>query len=93
MRIKSALGTEEIVPIRVAELWLGSNLLAYQDKPYRMELPVGLPFRDVPTLPDPQFHRPLVGIRTLRRAGLKVEMDFGHDTISVWTPDPSGPTS
>lgn len=42
---------------------------------------------DIHTLPDPQFQRPLIGIRALRSAGLKVEIDFFHDTVSVWIPD------
>jgi hypothetical protein len=46
-----------------------------------------LPFHDVPTRPDPQFQRPIIGIRALRAAGLKIEIEFSNDTISVWTPD------
>ena len=42
----------------------------------------GLP----PGLPDPQFHRPLIGLRALR-AGLKVDIDCGHATVSVWVPE------
>ena len=34
------------------------------------------------------FAWPLIGIRALRSAGLKVEIDFAHDLLSVWTPDP-----
>jgi hypothetical protein len=41
----------------------------------------------VPTLPDPQFQRPLIGIRALRTAGLRLEIDFAADTVSVRTPD------
>jgi hypothetical protein len=42
---------------------------------------------DVLTLPDPQFQRPLIGVKALRAAGLKAEIDSAHDTVSVWTPD------
>jgi hypothetical protein len=52
-----------------------------------MVLHRGLPFRDVPTRPDPLLQRPLIGIRAMRAAGLRVEIDFASDTISVWTPD------
>jgi hypothetical protein len=41
----------------------------------------------VSTLPDPHFQRPLIGIRALRSARLRVEIDFDADTVSVWTPD------
>ena len=50
-----------------------------------------LPFQDTPTVPDPHWQRPLIGIRALRSAGLRVEIDFAHDTVSVWTPDSVSP--
>jgi hypothetical protein len=40
----------------------------------------------VPTLPDPHFQRPLIGIRAMRSAGLRIEIDFAADTLSAWTP-------
>ena len=40
-------------------------------------------------LPDPEFHRPLVGMRALLRARLRVELDFVGKTLSLWTPDHS----
>jgi hypothetical protein len=75
------------VPVLDADLWLVSNIPALRSDPYRMVLHRGLPFHNVPTRPDPQFQRPLIGIRALRAAGLKVEIDFANDTVSVWTPD------
>ncbi len=75
------------VPVRDADLWLVSNVPVLRRTPYRMILHRGLPFRDVPSLPDPEFQRQLIGMRAMRAAGLKVEIDFAHDTISVWTPD------
>jgi hypothetical protein len=45
----------------------------------------------VPTIPDPEFQRPLIGIRALRSAGLRAEIDFRQDTISIWTPDAAAP--
>jgi hypothetical protein len=80
-----------IVPVRDVDLWLVSNLTVAPPPPYRLVLRRGLPFQDVPTPPDPYFQRPLIGIRALRTAKLRVEIDFDHDTISVWTPDPTGP--
>jgi hypothetical protein len=75
------------VPVRYAHLWLVSNIPAWRPTPHRMVLHHGLPFHDIVSRPDPVFQRPLVGIRALRSAGLKVEIDFANDTISVWTPD------
>lgn len=74
------------VPVRDADLWLVSNVPSLRATPYRISLHRGLPFHDVPTLPDPQFQRPLIGIRALRSAGLRIEIDFAADTVSVWTP-------
>jgi hypothetical protein len=75
------------VPVRDTDLWLVSNVPALRPTPYRIVLHRGLPFHDVPTRPDPQYQRPLIGVRALRTAGLKVEIDFVNDTISVWTLD------
>ncbi|HEY7428447.1 MAG TPA: hypothetical protein VH682_29715 [Gemmataceae bacterium] len=79
------------VPVRDADLWLVSNIPTLSPMPYRLSLHRGLPFHDVPTLPDPQFQRPLIGIRALKSAGLRVEIDFAKGTVSVWTPDPAAP--
>jgi hypothetical protein len=79
------------VPVRDTDLWLVSNLQAVRPAYFRMVLRRGLPFLDVPTRPDPEFQRPLIGVRALRAAGLRLEIDFASDTISVWTPDPPIP--
>ncbi len=51
-----------------------------------MRLYPGILFHNVTALPDPQFHRPLIGLEALREAGLRVEIDFAADVASVWTP-------
>ncbi len=84
--ITSVVGGKTIVPVRNADLWLVSNLPAFANAPYRMVLQRGLPFQDTTAIPDPQFQRPVIGVRALRRAGLRVEVDFARDTLSVWTP-------
>lgn len=78
------------VPVRDVDLWLLSNLQPSLP-PFRIQLVRGLPFRDVRRLPDPQLERPLIGIEAMRTAGLRVEIDFTNDTVSVWTPDQSRP--
>ena len=80
-----------VVPVRDVDLWLVSNIPALQPQLFRIVLRRGLPFHDTPTMPDPQFQRPLIGIRAMRSAGLRVEIDFAADTVSVWTPDVTGP--
>jgi hypothetical protein len=75
------------VPVRDADLWLVSNLPALHATPYRIVLHRGLPFHDVPSRPDPEFQRPLVGVRALRAASLRAEIDFANGWTSVWTPD------
>lgn len=79
------------VPVRDVDLWLVSNIPSLSLPPYRISLHRGLPFHDVMTRPDPQFQRPLIGIRALRSARLRVGIDFFRDIVSVWTPDPTMP--
>jgi hypothetical protein len=88
--ITSALGGKELLPICAADLWLVSNLPALGGTPWHLELLPGLPYRDGPQFPDPEFHRPLIGLRPLLRAGLKVELEFAQKTVSIWVPDKPG---
>lgn len=85
--ITAAVGGKEALPVCAADLWLVSNLPAFQGAPWHLELLPGLPFRDLATLPDPEFHRPLVGMRALLRARLRAELDFAGKALSLWTPD------
>ena len=85
MTIRTVTG-KTTVPVRDVDLWLVSNLHISPPPPCRIVLHRGLPFHDVSTIPDPHFQRPLLGIRAMRSAGLKVAIDFANDTISVWTP-------
>jgi hypothetical protein len=78
-----------LVPIREADLWLVSNVPAFRNSPFRLPLGRGIPFRNVPLLPDPHLNRLLIGMRALHRAHLRLEIDCAGDTVSVWTPDPS----
>jgi hypothetical protein len=89
MRVSGGIPIQ--VPIRKLDIWLLSNIPSFQGSPIRLSLKPGLPFLDLPKRPDPQYDRPLIGIRVLRRAGLRVELDFANDTVSVWTPDPPAP--
>jgi hypothetical protein len=91
MNITTALGGRTLVPVRLADLWLVSNIPSLQGATWQIELEPGIPFNNVMTLPDPHFNRPLIGLRALRRARLRVEVDCHTDTVSVWTPDPSTP--
>jgi hypothetical protein len=88
VRFGSSLGASALLPVRMADLWLVSNLPPFQGQPFRLALDPGIAFRNVRQRPDPEFHRPLVGIRTLLRAGLQVTIDFARATVSVWVPGP-----
>jgi hypothetical protein len=83
-----ALGGGEDLPIREADVWLFSNVPGLRDRPLRLELSEGIAFPNVARLPDRRAPRPLIGMRALRRAGLRVVIDFATDTVSVWTPGP-----
>jgi hypothetical protein len=79
-------GVPQEFPVRRADLWLVSNIPALRDTPYRIKLASGIAFRNVPSLPNPEGNCPLLGMRALERAGLKVLMDFAGGTVSVWVP-------
>jgi hypothetical protein len=85
VRTRSANDAVEVLPIRKASLWLVSNIPALRDKPLRLPLYRGLPFYDR-TPRRPANIVPLLGIRALRRAHLKVLIDFDALTMSVWAP-------
>jgi len=53
---------------------------------FRIALAPGILYHNVTSLPDPQFNRPLIGLKALREAGLRVEIDFAADVVSVWMP-------
>jgi hypothetical protein len=90
MTIRTVTGKGS-VPVRDVYLWLVSNMPGQPLAPHRLVLHRGLPFQNTTTVPDPRFQRPLIGIRALRSARLRVDIDFAHDTLSVWTPDPNTP--
>ena len=51
--VTSSMGGRLQAPVRRADLWLVSNVAEFQNAPYRVPLERGIPFRNVPTLPDP----------------------------------------
>jgi hypothetical protein len=85
LTIRTATG-QALVPVRDADLWLVSNVPSLAQTPFRIVLRAGLPFSDTTAVPDPEYQRPLIGLRAMRTAGLRVEIDCAADTVSVWTP-------
>ena len=81
----SAFGERVDLPICSADLWLFSNLPALRHVPFRLTLDPGITFQDAQA-PASDFHRPLIGMGALLRAGLKVQIDFARATVSIWTP-------
>jgi hypothetical protein len=89
VRVRVADGTVAELPIRLARLWLVSNIPHLSDTPLRISLAEGIPFVDAPPSPTPAGESspyPLVGIRAFKRAGLSVCIDHAALTLSVWTP-------
>jgi hypothetical protein len=85
--IRTANDAAESLPTRRAAVWLVSNIPALRHSPYRLALSPGLPFYDrTPRRTANLF--PLLGMGALRRARLKVQIDFDAGTLSVWTPGP-----
>lgn len=88
VRYGSAFGTRELLAVRQADLWLVNNIPALRTRFFRLELFPGIAFRDVRQRPDPEFHRPLIGLRALHRAGVLLQIDLARATVSLWTPGP-----
>ncbi len=85
-RLRTLGGAPQEVPVRAAHLWLVSNIPTLRGAPYRIPLRKGIAFRDVHFLPHPESNCPLLGMRALETAGLRMEMDFATRTASVWVP-------
>jgi hypothetical protein len=79
-------GAPQPFPVRAADLWLVSNLPAWRGQPYRLQLARGIAFRDVGVLRNPESTCPLLGMRALESAGLKVLIDFAGRTVSIGVP-------
>jgi hypothetical protein len=83
--VRSAGDQPDELPIRKASLWLVSNIPSLRASPFRIELDQGVAFYDR----EPRRRAgkyPLLGMRALRRAGLRVFIDGAQGTISVWVP-------
>jgi hypothetical protein len=83
--IRTSNDTAEELPVRRASLWLVSNIPALRHTPCLLPLYPGVSFYDRPPRRTTGLY-PLIGMRTFRRARLKVHLDFEAATISVWTP-------
>jgi hypothetical protein len=83
--IRAANDTAEELPIRRASLWLVSNIPALRPHPHQLFPAPGVPYYDRSPRRTTGLY-PLIGMRTFRRARLKVHLDFEAATISVWTP-------
>jgi hypothetical protein len=81
--ILSANSAAETLPIRRANLWLVSNIPSLRSRPLRLSLGIGFPFYNRPH-PNPRDRYPLLGVAALRRAGVRLQMDFARLTLSVW---------
>ncbi|HEX5270741.1 MAG TPA: hypothetical protein VFW33_09655 [Gemmataceae bacterium] len=87
MTIRTATDAVASLPIRVASVWLVSNIPALRQKPYRLAVYPGIPFVDRSPRRTTHLY-PLLGMGAFRRARLKVEIDGDAGTVSVWTPGP-----
>ncbi len=81
-------GGPQEFPLRRASLWLASNIPSLRANPYRIKLEDGIAFRDVRSLSNPQTNCPLLGMRALEEAGLRVLIDCAGEAVSVWVPSP-----
>lgn len=76
---------KEPVKICQVDLWLPEFPRRNDGRVERIETEVL--YRDHSTRPDPQFNRPLLGVRCFMSARTKVEIDFAAKTTSLlWPP-------
>lgn len=85
--VNSAFDERLELPLRRLNLWLVSNIPYLQQHPFRVRIDNGLHvFRTRrPTTP---LALPIIGMRALDRAGVKVVTDFSTRTVSVWVSSP-----
>jgi hypothetical protein len=84
-----AHGPTRTLPTRAADLWLLSNIPALRGRPYRIALPTGIAFQDIPNRRTPQtVVPPLIGMQAFLHAQLRVQIDFPRRRVSIWTPGP-----
>jgi hypothetical protein len=76
----------QMLPLRLANLWLVSNIPHLRQTPWLLPLAQGIAFRNQRSIPDPDTTCPLLGMRALHGAGLRLTIDFRRETVSVWTP-------
>ena len=73
------------LPLRRLNLWLVSNIPYLQQHPFRVRIDNGIHvFRT--RRPATPLALPIIGMRALDRAGVKVLTDFSTRTVSVWVP-------
>jgi hypothetical protein len=69
---------------RKLDLWLVSNIPALRATPFRIRTSPGV---HVASVHGPMTgHFPILGMSALRRAGLKILLDYRRATASVWVP-------
>jgi hypothetical protein len=78
--------TREDLLVRAGALWLFSNIPALRGDPHRLPLNPGITFVNRDFRGDPGLSTPVIGMRALRSAGLKLEIDCANDTVSLWVP-------
>jgi hypothetical protein len=76
----------QLFPLRNADLWLVSNIPHLQQTPWPLPVLQGIAFPEQRSVPDPDVNCPLLGMRALHAAGLRLAIDFRRETVSVWTP-------
>ncbi|MGH7136376.1 MAG: hypothetical protein ACREHD_11590, partial [Pirellulales bacterium] len=75
---------KEPVKICQADIWLPEFPPRNDGRVERLETEVL--YRDQATRPDPQFNRPLLGLRCFMSARIRAEIDFVAKITSVWWP-------
>jgi len=86
--VLGAGSVREDLLIRYGRVWLFSNIPELRNHPFRLALNPGITFVNRDCRDDPRLATPVIGMRALRDAGVRVRVDCANDTVSLWVPAP-----
>ena len=80
-------GSEVVRRRRDVTLWLYSNLRDAAPSPLRIDLSGGVIILPTPAPNIARLLKPVLGMKPLLDAGVRVDLDFGARRFSIWAPD------
>ncbi len=89
---RSSLRPDKVhLPARQVRLWIPCDTSDKQTRYLMFDPHPGVVFGAPRKVLDPEFDRPLIGMKLLANSGLKIELDFVAKTFSIWLMDEHSP--